>query len=115
MSYKALKRGEENIGNEEETDAAEDRPQFEADSDVSEFWQEEKESDSGEERVVAKGRPEKLKPMRRAAANPGTVSQRSQSFKILYLKLMSIASLVMWAFLTQMGRLQDYLLEGRED
>ena len=75
MSYKAWKRGEENIGNEEERDAVEDRPQFEGDSDVSEFWQEEKEADSGEERVVAKGRPEKLKPVGRVAVNPGPTSR----------------------------------------
>ena len=75
MSYKAWKRGEENIGNEEERDAIEDRPQFEGDSDVSEFWQEEKEADSGEEIVVEKCRPEKLKPVRRAAANPGPTSR----------------------------------------
>ncbi|XP_073365547.1 uncharacterized protein [Aegilops tauschii subsp. strangulata] len=40
-----------------------------------EFWQEEKEADSGEERVVEKGRPEKLKHVRRAAANPGHTSR----------------------------------------
>ncbi|KAE8791701.1 hypothetical protein D1007_33832 [Hordeum vulgare] len=39
-----------------------------------EFWREEKEADSGEDTVVAKGRPEKLKP-RRAAENSGPTSR----------------------------------------
>ncbi|KAE8786641.1 hypothetical protein D1007_39460 [Hordeum vulgare] len=36
---------------------------------------EEKEVDSGEERVVAKGRPQKLKPTRRATVNPSLTSR----------------------------------------
>ncbi|KAE8780831.1 hypothetical protein D1007_45976 [Hordeum vulgare] len=60
MSYKAWKRGEDLDVNEQETYVAEDRLEFQGDTDVSQFWREEKEANSGEGTVVAKGTRENL-------------------------------------------------------
>ncbi|KAE8781015.1 Protein FAR1-RELATED SEQUENCE 5 [Hordeum vulgare] len=58
MSYKAWKRGAQYDVNEEEI--AQEMPEFEGDSAVSEFWEEENKDDSEEEVLLPEARPRKL-------------------------------------------------------
>ena len=68
ISYKDWQRGQEKLV------VGKTKPDFEGDSDPSEFWEEDKEDDSEEENV-AQCRPEKLKPIRRATQNLGPTSR----------------------------------------